>query len=273
LFEIPKSTFYERTKVVSADSDKYSLLRTQVTTIFEESRKSAGQRTIVKRLRAENQKATRHLVRRMMREEHLFCKQRRPNPYKPAEKPSIFAPNILNRKFNVNQPNTWWCGDMTYIWTRDGWRYLAVVLDLCVRKVVGFAFSSNPDTALTKKALMMAFESRGRPKNLTFHSDQGCHYTSAEFREQLADYGITQSMSRRGNCWDNAPMERFFGSLKSEWMPKQGYETFEEADLDLHKYIHDYYNSARPHTHNNGLPPNIAEATKALSMLAASSIH
>lgn len=105
----------------------------------------------------------------------------------------------------------------------------------------------------------MAFESRGQPQNLVFHSDQGCHYTSEEFRAQLDKYSIVQSMSRRGNCWDNAPMERFFGSLKSEWVPKLGYEDLADAVDDLRDYIHDYYNVDRPHSHNEGVSPTKAE--------------
>lgn len=109
-------------------------------------------------------------------------------------------PNHLDREFNVKKPNEVWCGVVTYIWAGGRWSYLAVVMDLYSRKPVGWAMSNSPDSALTSKALTMAFESRDRPKNLMFHSDQGCHYTSTMYRQQLWRFQIKQSMSRRGNC-------------------------------------------------------------------------
>lgn len=109
--------------------------------------------------------------------------------------------------------------------------------------------SLSPDTNLTLKALELAYESRGRPSGLMFHSDQGSHYTSLKYRQRLWRYKITQSMSRRGNCWDNAPMERFFRSFKTEWMPKVGYGNFKEAKYNVSDYINGYYNNVRPHNY------------------------
>ncbi len=152
-----------------------------------------------------------------------------------------------------------WCGDVTYIWTGNRWAYLAVVVDLFARKVVGWAMSLSPDTNLTLKALELAYESRGKPSGLMFHSDQGSHYTSLKYRQRLWRYKITQSMSRRGNCWDNAPMERFFRSFKTEWMPKVGYENFKDAKYGVSDYINGYYNNVRPHHYNAGLAPNESE--------------
>ena len=136
--------------------------------------------------------------------------------YKKGSKEHVAIPNLLERQFDVTEPNQVWCGDVTYIWTGNRWAYLAVVIDLFARKPVGWAMSHSPDSELTAKALTMAYELRGRPGNVMFHSDQGSHYTSRKFRQRLWRYQITQSMSRRGNCWDNAPMERFFRSLKTE---------------------------------------------------------
>ena len=163
--------------------------------------------------------------------------------------------NHLNREFDVDAPNTVWCTDVTYIWTGDEWTYLAVVLDLFARRPVGWALSNSPDSALTIKALNMAYVARGRPRNLMLHSDQGCHFTSKAYRKQLKRYGIKHSMSRRGNCWDNAPMERFFRSLKSEWMPKKGWPDSLSAKHAINNYILRYYNCVRPHQHNDGLTP------------------
>src|SRR5690606_30304760 len=116
-------------------------------------------------------------------------------------------------------PNQVWTGDMTCIWSGKRCAYLGVVLHRIARRPIGCAMSLTADSALTTRALMMAYESRGNPSGVMFHSDQGCQYTSLAFRQQVWRYRMTQSMSRRGNCWDNSPMERFFRSLKSEWVP------------------------------------------------------
>lgn len=153
--------------------------------------------------------------------------------YKRSTKEHPIAPNLLNRQFSVNAPNQLWCGDITYIWTGQRRAYLAVVLDLYARKPVGGAFSLNPDSELTGKALTMAFELRGKSSGLLFHSDQGCQYTSVKFRRLLWRYKIKQSMSRRGNCWE----ERFFRSLKIEWVPETGFNSITEAKHAITDYI------------------------------------
>ena len=171
----------------------------------------------------------------------------------------------MNRKFDVKQPNKVWCGDISYVWVGQRWAYLAVVIDLFSRKPIGWALSYSPDTQLTTKALTMAFEARGRPKGLMFHSDQGCHYTSKQFRQLLWRYQINQSMSRRGNCWDNSPMERFFRSLKTEWVPRSGYSSFKQAKREIIDYVIGYYSTVRPHQHNGGYPPNVIERQYAIT--------
>ena len=147
---------------------------------------------------------------------------------------------------------------MTYIWTGNRWAYLAVVIDLFARKPIGWAMSFSPNSELTMQALKMAFERRGKPKGVMFHSDQGSHYTSRAFRQLVWRYQLTQSMSRRGNCWDNTPMERFFRSLKTEWIPDTGYLDFTEAK-HITDYIVGYYSQTRPHHYNGGLSPNESE--------------
>lgn len=179
--------------------------------------------------------------------------------YKKALQESMIAENHLARGFTVMQANTVGCGDVTYIWSGRQWLYLAVVLDLYKRKIIGWACSVQADSRLTVQALRMAYESRGCPENVLFHSDQGCDYTSRLFRQQLWRYQIKQSMSRRGNCWDNAPMERFFRSYKTEWVPKNGYDTWAGAERDVAAYIR-YYNLERGHSYNNYLSPVAAEA-------------
>ena len=151
-------------------------------------------------LREQGEKIGRYRVRSLMKELGLICKQPGSHAYKTAtvERPDI--PNRLAREFAPSTPNQSWCGDITYIWAGSRWCYLATVMDLFSRRVVGWALSNKPDAELAIKALDMAFEQRGRPKGLMFHSDQGCQYSSRAFRQGLWRYRITQSMSRRGNC-------------------------------------------------------------------------
>ena len=197
-----------------------------------------------------------------MREAGVESKQP-PNPhYKKAEKPSTVAENLLKREFRREQPNEVWCGDVTYVWSGKQWLYLALVIDLYARRIIGWACSIHPDTELTSQALRIAYHARGKPKGVIFHSDQGCHYTSKSYQQQLARYQIRQSMSRRGNCWDNAPMERCFRSFKSEWMPKSFYSTYEDAEHDIMQYIK-YYNSDRVHSYNDYVTPIEAERAAA----------
>ena len=198
-------------------------------------------------------------VRRLMKEANLVSKQPKLAAYKVAkvERPDI--PNYLDREFQVEQPNQVWCGDITYVWSQGRWAYLAVVLDLCTRRVIGWKLSSQADADLVIAALDIAYQLRGKPQNVMFHSDQGSQYSSKSFRQRIWRYRMKQSMSRRGNCWDNAPMERLFRSYKSEWMPSEGYRLFAHAKKDIGCYLMDYYNSYRPHQANNGMSPAVAE--------------
>lgn len=161
----------------------------------------------------------------MIAEDLVSCQQRKHKHQKSGSK-HLAVPNKLQREFGVSEPNKVWCGDVTYIWVSRRWAYLAVVIDLFARKPVGWAMSLSPNSELTCAALDMAYESRGKPSQGAFHSDQVSNYSSLEYRRRLWRYQIDQSMSRRGNCWDYAPMERFFRSLKSEWVPVMGYNHF-----------------------------------------------
>jgi len=259
IFEVPRSTYYDyRNRKRKIDSERIRL-RIKVAEIFNISRQSAGSRTIMDRMREEGELIGRFKVRRLMKEARLESKQPKPYAYKTAkvERPDIS--NHLDRGFNVKQPNRVWCGDITYVWVQNRWVYLAVVMDLYTRRIVGWSLSDNPDTKLTVSALNMAYQLRGQPKEVMFHSDQGVQYASRSFRQHLWRYRMKQSMSRRGNCWDNAPMERVFRSFKSEWMPTTGYRSFTEAKKDIGQYLMDYYNWYRPHRNNGGISPVLAE--------------
>ncbi len=220
---------------------------------------SAGARTIATMVTAQGVSLSRYRADCRMKALGLVSNQQPKHRYKRATQEHICIANHLNREFDVVAPNTVWTGDITYIWSGKRWAYLAVVMDLFARKPVGWALSLSTDSALVKKALTLAYESRGKPKGLLFHSDQGSQYTSLAFRQQLWRYQIKQSMSRRGNCWDNSPMERFFRSLKTEWVPETGYPSFEMAKHAITDYIIGYYSRFRPHTHNAALSPNKAE--------------
>ncbi|MDZ5601810.1 IS3 family transposase [Pseudomonas sp. RP23018S] len=164
----------------------------------------------------------------------------------------------MNRAFDVEAPNQVWCSDITYVWAQDKWHYLAVVLDLYARRVVGWALSEKPDADLVVKALDVAYEQRGRPQGCCFTPIRDPNMAAVSFAQ---GYGATmrQSMSRRGNCWDNAPMERVFRSLKSEWIPTTGYMTGLQAQRDISQYLMNHHNWIRPHQFNDGLAPAKAE--------------
>ncbi|MDU3702666.1 MAG: IS3-like element IS222 family transposase, partial [Pseudomonas aeruginosa] len=258
-FDVARSCYYvHRLRRRRVDARRVAL-RSQVNQLFSQSRGSAGSRSILGMLREEGVTIGRFRVRRLMRELGLVSKQPGSHAYKQAtvERPDI--PNRLNRKFATEHPNQVWCGDITYVWAQGRWHYLAAVLDLHTRRVIGWAFSAKPDAELVIKALDMAYEQRGRPQQVLFHSDQGSQYASRLFRQRLWRYRMQQSMSRRGNCWDNSPMERLFRSLKSEWVPSTGYLTAQEAQRDISHYLMHRYNWIRPHQFNDGLPPAVAE--------------
>lgn len=231
----------------------------EVRKAHRESNGSAGARTIADIVTTQGTPLSRYRAGRLMKQLDLVSCQLPKHSYKRANQEHITVPNVLDRQFEVSVPNKVWCGDVTYIWTGLRWAYLAVVIDLFARKPIGWAMSLSPDSDLTCRALAMAFEMRGKPKGVLFHSDQGSHYTSKQYRQRLWRFQIRQSMSRRGNCWDNAPMERFFRSLKTEWVPVSGYKSFAEAEQSIVSYLTGYYSEIRPHKNNGGKSPNATE--------------
>jgi putative transposase len=158
------------------------------------------------------------------------------------------APNLLERQFQASGPNQKWAADFTYVWTAEGWLFVAVVLDLYSRRVVGWSMQSSMTAQLVMDALLMAILRRGRPEAALHHSDQGSQYTSEDFQRLLESHGITCSMSRRGNCWDNAAMESFFSTLKTERLGRRQYRTRNELRADVFDYIERFYNPKRRHS-------------------------
>jgi putative transposase len=235
-------------------------LRAEVIKVHADSRGAAGARTVAQKLSQGGEKVGRYKAARLMEEAQISSKQPgKKHKYRDSAAEWPTTKNTLNREFTVCETNQVWCGDITYIWAGNKWVYLAVIIDLFSRRVIGWSMSDSPNAALVIKALTMAYMIRGCPKGVMFHSDQGCQYTSKDYVQQLDNYNITQSMSRRGNCWDNAPMERVFRSLKTEWIPKNGYQNLAEAQADIVDYLMRYYNEVRPHSYNGGLAPNESE--------------
>jgi putative transposase len=258
VFGISRSSFYawrERQGKVNPSREK---LKAALVKHHRASRASAGSRTLAKELQADGHCVGRFLARSLMREAGIASRQRRRHKYKASGAEALVIPHVLKREFAVSAINKVWCGDVTYIQVGKRWMYFAAVLDLFARRIVGWSFSMISDTELTCEALRMAVELRGHPKDVLFHSDQGCQYTSYKFRKELLEHGCRQSMSRKGECWDNAPMERFFGSLKSEWVPEKGYESEHEAKVDVQRYV-TRYNTTRLHSYNGYRSPVATE--------------
>jgi len=259
LFGIQRSSFRYWLTHPRRESLQRKVLKQRVKEAHRLSGGSAGSRSIVGIFKEQGRQITRYLAGKLMKEQGLVSCQLPSHRYKRAEAEHPAVSNHLKRAFSPDQPNKVWCGDITYIWTGERWAYLAVVLDLYARKPVGWALSTKPDANLVCQALTFAYESRGKPEGIMFHSDQGVQYSSLKYRQQLWRYRMKQSMSRRGNCWDNAPMERFFRSLKTEWVPELGYRSFSEAKSSVIDYITGYYSSIRPHSFNHMRSPDRAE--------------
>ncbi|HBM9727688.1 IS3 family transposase [Escherichia coli] len=234
-------------------------LCSEIRRAWNQSRGSAGVRTLAEMLTQNGVPMSRYRAGRLMKYLNLSSCQPGKHQYKNARQEHTCLPNLLERQFAVPEPDRVWCGDITYIWAGNRWCYLAVVMDLFARRVIGWSLSANTDTALISSALRMAYEVRGQPRDVMFHSDQGSQYTGLKYQQLLWRYRIKQSVSRRGNCWDNSPMERFFRSLKTEWVPTDGYVGKDEARQQISGYILNYYNNVRPHHYNGGLTPEESE--------------
>ncbi|HFV1340020.1 TPA: IS3 family transposase [Escherichia coli] len=234
-------------------------LCSEIRRAWNQSRGSAGARTLAEMLTQNGVPMSRYRAGRLMKYLNLSSCQPGKHQYKNACQEHTSLPNLLERQFAVPEPDRVWCGDITYLWAGNRWCYLAVVMDLFARRVIGWSLSAHADTALISSALRMTYETRGQPRDVVFHSDQGSQYTGLKYQQLLWRCRINQSVSRRGNCWDNSPMERFFRSLKTEWVPTNGYAGKDEARQQINDYILNYYNSVRPHHYNGGLTPEESE--------------
>ncbi|TAN29538.1 MAG: IS3 family transposase [Castellaniella sp.] len=244
---------------VSDRAQEDARLLTLIRASFTASHGIYGAPRILQDLRERGETCSKHRVARLMRENGLHALHGYRIRHIPVSKPLALIPNLLQRQFTVSRPNEVWVTDITYIRTWQGWLYLAVVIDLFSKKVVGWAARPTIHRELVLDAIANAVRSR-RPRNTLIHSDQGTQYGSDAWRCFCKANHLEPSMSRRGNCWDNAVAESFFSSLKKERIKKRIYADQETALLDLAEYIDDFYNSARRHSHLGGISPNEFEA-------------
>ena len=202
----------------------------------------------------------RETVRRIMRDIGLYSRIKRKFVVTINSNHTLkIAKNLLGRDFTSKTPNHKWAADITYIPTKMGWLYLAVVMDLFSRRIVGWSMSENIDSKLVQSAMKMALQHRRPETGLIHHSDRGIQYASENFQDLLDDNNIVCSTSRKGNCWDNACVESFFGSLKSEWIKGKIYETFEDGEKDIFKYVEVFYNRKRRHASLGYVSPVVYE--------------
>ena len=231
---------------------------------FKDSDRTYGARRIWRDVLEEGFACGLHRIERLMRVNGLKARPRRRGLPRDDGERSVIADNVLDRDFQADRPNRKWLADFTYIWTAEGWLYVAAVLDLFSRRIVGWSMKAERDAPLVMDALMMAVWRRGKADALVHHSDQGSQYTSEQFQRLLADHGITCSMSRSGNVWDNSAMESFFSSLKTERTVRKTYRTRDAARADVFDYIERFYNPKRRHSKLGYLSPIQFEARAVL---------
>ena len=273
--EVSRAGFYAwRTRPPAARTQADQRLGLEIQTIHAESRQRYGSPRVHAELRHRGHRPSRKRVARLMRQHRLCARRRRRfRITTESQHDRPVAPNVLDRQFAVAAPDTTWVTDMTYLWTDEGWLYLAVILDLFSRAVVGWALRARITRHLPLQALIMALGRRRPPGGLVHHSDRGSQYASADYQRVLATHGILGSMSRRGNCWDNAVAESFFATLKVELAHDARWPTREVAQREVFEYLEQFYNGQRRHSSLGYLSPvaferQWATAGEARSLLA-----
>ena len=258
VLQVSRSGYYAWCKRPPAPRTlKDQTLALAVSAIHAESRGRYGSPRVHAELRERGQRTARKRVARLMRAAGLCARARRRFRRTTDSRHGLaITGNLLARRFAVRAPNSGWVTDITYLWTLEGWLYLAVILDLFSRRVVGWALSERLERGLALDALQMALSDRQPPQGLLHHSDRGSQYASHEYQQLLAAYGVLSSMSRKGNCWDNAVAESFFASLKLELVYRSRWRTRTEARSEVFEYIELFYNRQRRHSALGYLCPN-----------------
>ena len=231
-------------------------LKVKIRAAHVASGKRYGSPRIHAELKADGERVGRKRVARLMGEEGLEGQRKKRFRVTTDSRHSLpVAANALNRDFSVSAPNKVWVTDITYIWTREGWMYLAAILDLFSRRVVGWSIDSYLDRALALDALVMALKTRRPEPGLVHHSDRGVQYASTDYQDQLRESGIICSMSRKGDCWDNAVAESFFSTIKAELIHRTDYVNRSQARASVFEYIEVFYNARRRHSALGYLSP------------------
>lgn len=262
VLEVSPSAYYDWEKEQeSAHERRDEAFLTLVRQIFAASRARYGAPRVHQELAKNGVRVSRKRVARLMREAGLRAKSARKYKATTDSKHALrVAPNLLERRFTVARPDAVWVSDITYIWTREGWMYLAVVIDLFSRKVVGWSLGKRMTVDLVCAALDAAVRLHRPRRCLVFHSDRGSQYASAAFRRRLWRYGMRQSMSRKGDCWDNAVAESFFATLKKELVRDVPFESRAQARAEVFEYIEVFYNRRRAHSLLGYVSPTSFEA-------------
>lgn len=261
--QVSRSGFYDWRRRDDRNPDRERLLE-RVRAIHRRKRGSYGSRRMARALQRQGWTVGRYQARSLMHAAGVECRQRRRwRATTDSQHGHAVAPNRLQRCFAVNEPDRVWVADLTAIWTLEGWLYLAAVLDLHDRQVIGWAMAGHMRTELVLDALEMALGRRCPRPGLIHHSDRGSQYAARAYRDTLDQNGLVASMSAKGDCWDNAVMERFFGSLKSEWTHGQRYTSRRQARRDIVEYIEMQYNSDRLHSTLGYIPPREQEPAAA----------
>jgi putative transposase len=248
---VSRSGFYDwLQRPESAREAANRLLLAQIRTSFENSDRTYGSPRVFRDLIGWGYACSENRIARLMCRAGIVARRRRRRlPVDQGVRTEHpIAANLLERDFAATAPNQRWVADFTYIWTAEGWLYFAAVLDLYSRRIVGWSMSSQMTSELVADALMMAIWRRGWPQELLHHSDQGSQYSSESFQRLLAEHGITCSMSRQGDVWDNSAMESFFSTLKTERVNRKVYRTRDEARADVFDYVERFYNPRRRHS-------------------------
>lgn len=255
---VSSSGYYAwRTRPVSSRARANQKLLVEIRAIHSRSRRIYGSPRVHAELRDCNFLVGKNRVARLMRAENLRGQRKRKQPHTTnSQHGHPVAPNHLNRDFHATRPNEKWLADITYIPTAEGWLYLAVVLDLFSRKIVGWAFAATLESCLVEQAFQMAVRDRTALTGLLHHSDRGSQYAGDAYQRLLSRQQIQVSMSRTGNCYDNAPMESFFSTLKCEHVHFQKYQTRQEAQTDIFAYIVGFYNRQRRHSSLGYISPD-----------------
>ena len=262
VLDVSRSGYYAwRTRSASEREMADAEYTKEIERVFADGRETYGYESIWRVLQDEGILCGKHRVRRLMRQAGLEVKQTKRYKRTTIANPEHqLAPNLLQGDFEADRPDEKWCADITYIPTQEGWLYLAVILDLFSRRIVGWAMNARMTQQLVNTALEMALRQRQPAGPLIHHSDRGSQYTSFAFQELLAENDITCSMSGQGNCYDNAVVESFFGTLKSELVNHAVYQTRKAAMTDIFFYIEGFYNRTRRHTALDYLSPVTFEA-------------